>query len=140
MKRKFNAATLPFALFTLTTLLLIGGMSCAAKTANQDTHPCKHHKSEAHKCKHAGGHGQLFGGNIPEGMEVRVYEVFGMDCPGCHGGLEKLIEQIPGVEQAEANWEKKRVAVMVRKGTKLNDEDVYDAIKRANFTPGKKVQ
>ncbi len=30
-------------------------------------------------------------GLTTEGIEVRVYEVFGMNCPGCHGGLEKLV-------------------------------------------------
>lgn len=140
MKKTFNVVTLPFALFALTTLLLIGGMNCAAKTANQDTHTCGHQNREAHNCKHTEGHGQIFGENIPEGMEVRVYEVFGMDCPGCHGGLEKLIEQIPGVEQAEANWEKKKVTIMLRKGTEVKDEDIYEAIKKANFTPGKRLQ
>jgi copper chaperone CopZ len=72
--------------------------------------------------------------------ESRVYEVFGMDCPGCHGGLEKLIEKIPAVRQAEANWQKKQVVVTVRVGAELKDEDVYDAIKRANFTPGKRIK
>ncbi len=69
--------------------------------------------------------------------ETRVYEVFGMDCPGCHGGLEKLVEKIPAVQQAEADWKKKRLAITVRPGTELNDNDIYDAIRRANFTPGK---
>ena len=73
-------------------------------------------------------------------LETRVYEVFGMDCPGCHGGLEKLIEKISAVQQAEANWQKKLVVVTVRVGAELKDEDVYDAIKRANFTPGKWIK
>lgn len=75
-----------------------------------------------------------------QGAETRVYEVFGMDCPGCHGGLEKLVKKIPAVQQAEANWKKKQLAVTVRPGAELNDEDIYDAIKRANFTPGKLIK
>jgi hypothetical protein len=31
-----------------------------------------------------------------DGSEIRVYEVFGMNCPGCHGGLEKLVKKIRG--------------------------------------------
>ncbi len=72
--------------------------------------------------------------------ETRVYEVFGMDCPGCHGGLEKLVKKIPSVQQAEANWLKKQLVVIVRPEVELNDEDIYDAIRRANFTSGKRLK
>ena len=69
---------------------------------------------------------------------MRVYEVFGMDCPGCHGGIEKLVKRIPSVEKAEANWEKKQLVVTVKPGHKLDDKDVIKAIKEANFTPVKR--
>jgi len=71
---------------------------------------------------------------------TRVYEVFGMDCPGCHGGLEKLVKKLPAVQEAEANWQKKWLVVMVNPEVELNDEDIYDAIRRANFTPGKRIK
>jgi copper chaperone CopZ len=74
------------------------------------------------------------------GSEIRVYEVFGMDCPGCHGGLEKLVKKIPAVQQAKANWQKKELVVTVKPGSELDDEDIYDATRRANFTPGKRVK
>ncbi len=75
-----------------------------------------------------------------EESEIRMYEVFGMDCPGCHGGLEKLVKKIQTVQEAEANWLKKQLVVMVRPEVELNDEDIYDAIRRANFTPGKRIK
>jgi copper chaperone CopZ len=75
-----------------------------------------------------------------EESETQVYEVFGMDCPGCHGGLEKLVRKVPAVQQAEANWLKKQLVITVRSGTELNDGDIYDAIQRANFTPGKRIK
>ena len=78
--------------------------------------------------------------SLDQGGETRVYEVFGMDCPGCHGGLEKLVMKIPAVQQATANWVEKQLVVTVRPGVELNDEDIYDAIKRANFTPGKLIE
>ncbi len=74
-----------------------------------------------------------------EESETRVYEVFGMDCPGCHGGLEKLVKKISAVQEAKANWVKKQLVVMVRPEVELNDEDIYDAIRRANLTPGKRI-
>ena len=73
-------------------------------------------------------------------FEVRIYEVFGMNCPGCHGGLNKLVKKIPEVQHAESNWEKKRLIVTVRPGAQLSDDDIYDAIRRANFTPGKRMK
>jgi copper chaperone CopZ len=75
-----------------------------------------------------------------DGLETREYEIFGMDCPGCHGGLEKLIKKIPAIQDAQANWVKKQVIVTVNADAKLSDEDVYDAIKRSNFTVGKRTK
>ena len=75
-----------------------------------------------------------------EASETRVYEVFGMDCPGCHGGVEKLVKKIPGVQFSQANWIQKRLVVTADPKVKLKDEDIYDAIKRANFTPGKRIK
>lgn len=72
--------------------------------------------------------------------ETRIYEVLGMDCPGCHGGLIKLVEKIPTVQGAEANWVKKQLVVTLRPEGKLNDEDVYDAVRRANLTVGKRIK
>jgi cation transport ATPase len=75
-----------------------------------------------------------------EAVETRIYEIFGMDCPGCHGGLEKLVKKLPQVKAAKANWKKKQLVVEVVPGELLDDERVHDAIKRANFTPGKRIQ
>ena len=76
---------------------------------------------------------------VADGSEIRVYEVFGMNCPGCHGGVEKLVKKIPAVQDAKANWQKKELAVTIRSGGELDDKDVLDAIRRANFTPGKRL-
>ncbi len=75
-----------------------------------------------------------------EASETRVYEVFGMDCPGCHGGVEKLVGKIPGVQYSQANWVQKQLVVTVQPEVELNDEDIRDAIERANFTPGKRIK
>ncbi len=77
---------------------------------------------------------------VADGSEIRVYEVFGMNCPGCHGGVEKLVKKIPAVQDAKADWQKKELAVTVRPGSELDDKDVLDAIRRANFTPGKRLK
>lgn len=72
--------------------------------------------------------------------QVRVYEIFGMNCPGCHGGLEKLVNKIPGVEKSKANWEEQRLEVVMKLDFDINDSDIFGAIERANFTPGKRLQ
>jgi copper chaperone CopZ len=76
----------------------------------------------------------------PEGVDTRIYEVYGMDCPGCHGGMEKLVKKLPQVKAAKANWKEKQLVVEVVSGEQLDDALVHDAIKRANFTPGKRIQ
>jgi copper chaperone CopZ len=72
--------------------------------------------------------------------QVRVYEVFGMDCPGCHGGLEKLVNAVPGVVGSQASWEEKRITVYVAEGADVDDADVLAAIGKGNFTPGERLQ
>lgn len=78
--------------------------------------------------------------NYYEDYEIRIYEVFGMDCPGCHGGVEKLVKNITAVHDAKANWEKKTLTVWVKLRVELNDEDIFNAIRKANFTPGKRIK
>ncbi len=72
--------------------------------------------------------------------ETRIYEVFGMDCPGCHGGLEKLIEAIPGIATATASWQEKRLTLTIVEGGEVSDDTVSQAIARANFTAGERLQ
>ena len=72
--------------------------------------------------------------------EIRVYEVFGMDCPGCHDGVENLVNKVRGVKGSEANWEKAKIEVAVQPDSNLTDEAIYEAIKKANFTPGKRME
>jgi copper chaperone CopZ len=77
---------------------------------------------------------------VGEGSEIRVYEVFGMDCPGCHGGLENLVNEVPGVRASQANWEKQLLQVALDPGVVVDDDTIHDAIVRANFTPGKRLE
>lgn len=72
--------------------------------------------------------------------EVRVYEVFGMDCPGCHGGLEKLALEIPGVLSAKASWKEQRLTLTVQPDADVPNETVKEAVSRANFTAGERLK
>ena len=75
-----------------------------------------------------------------EGGEIRVYQIFGMDCPGCHGGVENLVNRLNGVISSEANWEKQQLTVLVSRSVQVTDQMIFDAVKQANFTPGKRVK
>ena len=73
-------------------------------------------------------------------LETRIYEVFGMGCPGCESGLCNLIKKIDTVYSCEASWKKKRLVINFKEGNILSDEEVYSAIREANFTPGKRIR
>ncbi|MDH3889586.1 MAG: heavy-metal-associated domain-containing protein [candidate division Zixibacteria bacterium] len=85
------------------------------------------------------GGGKNFSLTEEPGTEIRIYEVFGMDCPGCHVGVEKLVNRVDGVVTSVANWTKKQIAIKVRSSDNVSDEAIFDAIKEANFTPGKRL-
>ena len=68
------------------------------------------------------------------------FEVFGMDCPGCHGGLENLALQIPGVHSAKASWVEKKLVLEIEEGAEVSENQVHDAINRANFTAGERLK
>ena len=72
--------------------------------------------------------------------QIQVYEVFGMDCPGCHGGIEKLVNKLPAVTKSEANWEKQELRIWIDPAKEVKDEDIIDAIERANLTPGERIK
>jgi len=72
--------------------------------------------------------------------ETIIYEVFGMDCPGCESGLCNLIDKIEAVQSSEASWRDKRLIVKVKSGQTLSDEDIFKAIRDANFTAGKRIK
>jgi copper chaperone CopZ len=54
--------------------------------------------------------------------------------------IRKLVNKIPGVLGSEANWKKKQIVVRLQKGAEVNDEAIFDAIRKANFTPGKRTK
>ena len=76
----------------------------------------------------------------PQVGELVEFEVFGMDCPGCHGGLENLALDIPGVHSAKASWVEKKLVLEIEEGTEVTDTQVHDAINKANFTAGERLK
>lgn len=66
--------------------------------------------------------------------DTLMYTVYGMDCPGCEGGLEKQVNKIPSVKSSEANWKRQELTVIVREDSVLNIEELIRRVKKANFT------
>ncbi|HKJ78666.1 MAG TPA: heavy metal-associated domain-containing protein [Prolixibacteraceae bacterium] len=71
---------------------------------------------------------------------IVCYEVYGMDCPGCQSALEKQVKKIDGVADAKASFKEKQVIVELKAGANVSEEEIEKRIKKANFTPGKKIE
>lgn len=88
----------------------------------------------------------IFGGcasagtSSPSAGTKAIFKVFGMDCPGCHGGLEKNLRKIPGVLDASANWKEQKVTIHFDEGQGLDVAQVQAAIESSNFTPGERLE
>ena len=71
--------------------------------------------------------------------DTLVYKVFGMDCPGCHGALEKQVNKLNSVDSSAANWLNQEIMIIVKKDSVLIEKELFEKIKKANFTPGEKI-
>ena len=69
----------------------------------------------------------------------QVYKVYGMDCPGCHGGLEKNLEKIAGVTDAVANWKEQTVKLYLDDAAAVTRQQINQAVEDSNFTLGEQV-
>lgn len=67
------------------------------------------------------------------------FTVYGMDCPGCEGGLEKQVNKIESVNSSEANWRKQLLQVVLEPDAKLDINTLEKRVKKANFTLDKKA-
>jgi len=66
--------------------------------------------------------------------DTLTFTIYGMDCPGCEGGLEKQVNKIPSVRFSEANWVKQELKVVVKQDSTLNLAELNKRVKKANFT------
>ena len=71
--------------------------------------------------------------------EQVTYAVYGMDCPGCHGGIEKNLEKLPGIIDASANWKDKRVTLALAPGQKADKAAIEQMVEDSNFTLGERI-
>ena len=66
--------------------------------------------------------------------DTLIYTVYGMDCPGCAGGLEKQVNKIPAVKDSEADWVKQELRVIMKPDSVLDIGELKKRVEKANFT------
>lgn len=66
--------------------------------------------------------------------DTLVYTIYGMDCPGCEGGLEKQVNKIPSVQFSDADWVKQELRIVLVQDSTLNVNELEKRVKKANFT------
>ncbi|MEX0986020.1 MAG: hypothetical protein WD052_00995 [Bacteroidales bacterium] len=67
-------------------------------------------------------------------QDTLVYTVYGMDCPGCAGGLVKQVKKIESIKFAEAFWARQELKIVLKQDSVLDTEELEKRIKKANFT------
>lgn len=72
-------------------------------------------------------------------QDTMAYKVFGMDCPGCHSALEKQINKLTAVDYSVADWLNQEVTIVVKRDSVLKENELFEKIKKANFTPGEEI-
>lgn len=71
-----------------------------------------------------------------EFLEIRVF-IRDMNCESCSESLSAALKRMRGVENAEVDFKAGTVAVKLAPQNRLGPDQVWDAIKRVGFTPGK---
>ncbi|MDZ7776409.1 MAG: heavy metal-associated domain-containing protein [Bacteroidales bacterium] len=62
------------------------------------------------------------------------FTVYGMDCPGCEGGLEKQVNKMKSVKSSKANWRKQQLKVIPTEGANIEIDALEERVKKANLT------
>lgn len=66
--------------------------------------------------------------------DTLIFTVYGMDCPGCEGGLEKQVNKISAIKYSKASWIKQELRIVVWQDSVLNAVELENRVKKANFT------
>jgi len=69
-----------------------------------------------------------------EKPDTLTFTVYGIDCPGCAGGLEKQVNKIPAVAFSEANWVEQELKVVVKQDSTLSMDALEKRVNKANMT------
>ncbi len=63
-----------------------------------------------------------------------------MTCPFCVYSIEKNLNKLPHVEQAEVSLKQKKVRIIMKSGHYVDETKVREVITKSGFTPGKTIK
>lgn len=72
--------------------------------------------------------------------DTLVFTVYGMDCPGCEGALEKQVNKMEYVKFSQADWLKQELRLVLVKDSALKINELEKRVKKANFTLEKELK
>jgi len=67
-------------------------------------------------------------------------QINGMTCPFCVYSIEKNLNKLPNIEQAEVSLWHKKVKIKMKTGHFVDEKKVRELIIKSGFTPGKTLQ
>lgn len=62
------------------------------------------------------------------------FTVYGMDCPGCEGSLEKQVNKIGSIQYCKADWVEQELQIVLKQDSVLRISELEKRVKKANFT------
>lgn len=65
-------------------------------------------------------------------MTTRTYDITGMTCAACSTHVQKAVQKLPGVQQADVNLLANRMTVTFDE-KKLHDDDIVQAVEKAGY-------
>jgi len=71
--------------------------------------------------------------------DTLTFAVYGMDCPGCEGSLEKQVGKIDAIKNTKANWVDQKLKIILYPDSSLTIDLLEKRVKKANFTLDKKA-
>lgn len=83
----------------------------------------------------------LFSSLVWADTPSNIYEmdVKGMTCPFCAYGIEKNLNKLPGVKNAQISLEQKKIRVEMKDGHSFDETKVRAVISDSGFTPGEQI-
>ncbi len=73
----------------------------------------------------------------PTSDKQAVIAVKGLACPFCVHGLKKQLRRLPGVKNVDVSLGRGQAVVTFAGGSKVTNQQIARAVRKAGFTPGK---
>ncbi len=67
-------------------------------------------------------------------------QVNGMTCPFCVYSVEKNLNKLPHIEQAQVSLKQKKIRIRMKPGHYVDEKEVREIITKSGFTPGETIK